>query len=138
MPDAIEVRQVTVRTGRIVCDVCVPDKRFRQVTPKLAATVASSFPNIVRHACVNDAGPTFGAVMERTSLPHLLEHVAIDLQIQATQDDDALFVGTTEWVDARAGLARIELSYTDDLEGLRAFRDAVNYLNGAVLALHHG
>ena len=38
-------------------------------------------------------------------------------------------VGTSEWADERAGLARIDVSFADDQVALRAFRDAVAFLN---------
>ena len=44
-----------------------------------------------------------------------------------------LYLGTTEWIDEDAGLARIEVSFTDDLVALRAFLDAAQFLNKAVI-----
>ena len=85
---------------------------------------------------MNDEGDTFAAVMDHTSIPHLLEHLVIDLQTQAAQevsDENAVFVGTTEWIDEFAGRARIEVSFTDDLVALRAFRDATAFLNASVV-----
>ena len=129
----LEVREIIVRTGRLVCEVVVANPRLRTTTPELIERVSRDHPHLAQHACVNAEGPLFGAVMDHTSLPHLLEHVAIDLQTQASSDPAAVFVGTTEWLDRAAGVARIQLSFADDLEGLRAFRDSVEYLNSIVL-----
>ena len=85
---------------------------------------------------MNGAGDTFGAVMEATSLPHLLEHLVIDLQTQAAPPDaspDTAYVGITRWTDENAGRAHIEVRFTDDLVALRAFRDAARFLNEAVV-----
>ena len=71
--------------------------------------------------------------MEGTSVPHLLEHIAISVQTASARDPAARFVGTTEWLDEAAGEARIELSFTDDLEALRSFNLAVKFLADAVL-----
>ena len=136
MPDSpkpIEVRTITVRTGRLVCEVEISDPHLRYTTPELVERVLRDHPSLPHHACVNDEGKLFSAVIDHTSLAHLLEHVAIDLQTRATHDEQAVFVGTTEWLDENAGLARVQLSFADDLEGLRAFRDAVEYLNAIVL-----
>ena len=219
VPPALAIERLTVRTGRIVCDVVLSPACPRLTTPELAARVRAQFPTLPRHACVNDRGPTFAAVMESTPLPHLLEHLVIDLQTRAschpdhaaqylpgchpersersersrgiprgvsgkapsgepsgwhhtgsldsalraplgmttrnslcaplgmtTGDSlraplgmtnvpppDFAFVGTTEWTDEKAGRARIEVNFTDDLVGLRAFRDAADYLNGIVV-----
>ncbi len=125
-----------VGAGRIGCDVTLTAHAPRTTDPVLAARVRASFPNLPRHACVNGAGDTFGAVMEATSLPHLLEHLVIDLQTQAAPPDaspDTAYVGITRWTDENAGRAHIEVSFTDDLVALRAFRDATRFLNEAVV-----
>ena len=131
--DPIRICAITVRTGRLVCDVQVPEERFRFTTPRLAAFVGQRYPDLPHHACVNDQGTTFGAVMERTSTPHLLEHLAISLQTRTAADTIVPFTGTTEWLDVEAGCARVELSFRDDLEALRAFNEATRFLNIAVL-----
>ena len=125
-----------VGAGRIGCDVALAAQAPRTTSPQIAASVCASFPNLPRHACVNGAGDTFGAVMEATSLPHLLEHLVIDLQTQAAPPDaspDTAYVGITRWTDENAGRAHIEVSFTDDLVALRAFRDAARFLNEAVV-----
>ena len=125
-----------VGEGRIGCDVVFAAQAPRTTDPVLAARVCASFPNLPRHACVIGAGDTFGAVMEATSLPHLLEHLVIDLQTQAAPPDaspDTAYVGITRWTDENAGRAHIEVSFTDDLVALRAFRDAARFLNEAVV-----
>lgn len=132
-PAPIVVDTIVVRTGRLVCTVVVADPRLRYTTPELVERVMGDHPSLARHACVNAEGPRFADVMDHTSLPHLLEHVAIDMQTRRARTDDAIFVGTTEWIDESAGQARIQLSFADDLEGLRSFRDAVSYLNAVVL-----
>lgn len=132
-PAPIRICSITVRTGRLVCDVEVPDERFRYTTPRLASFIASRYPELPRHACVNDVGKTFGEVMERTSVPHLLEHLVITEQTRSTADENGSFTGTTEWTDESVGKARIEVSFRDDLEALRAFNEATRFLNNAVL-----
>ena len=63
-------------------------------------------------------------------MPHVLEHLAIELQTRATEDPRATFVGTTEWVDEAAGVARVQVSYLDDLQALRSLSEALDILNG--------
>ena len=130
------IERLTVRADRVVCDVVLAPGVPRRTTPELAARVRAAHPHVPRHACVNGAGDTFGAVMEATSLPHLLEHLVIDLQTQAAPPDaspDTAYVGITRWTDENAGRAHIEVSFTDDLVALRAFRDATRFLNEAVV-----
>ena len=131
--DALVIERLLVRADRIVCDVSLATDAPRMTTPALAKRVCSAFPQLPHHACVNEKGSTFGAVMDHTSLPHLLEHLVIDEQVRALPDSQATFVGTTEWTDVAAGRARIEVSFTDDLVALRAFRDATRFINTTVV-----
>ena len=125
----IAVSSIVVKRGRIVCDVEVPDERSRYTNPQIAEQVLQRYPALARHACVNAEGRTFGCVIDHTSLPHLLEHLSIELQTQASEDSEATFVGTSEWTDEAAGKARVQLSFRDDLEALRALKAAVDIVN---------
>lgn len=128
------VEHIAVLADRLSAVVAVAPGAPLVTTPAMAARASERFPNLVRHACVNEVGDTFGAVIEHTSLPHLLEHLVIDLQTSAMPDGSAaVFVGTTTWIDEEAGRARIEVSFTDDLVALRAFRDALCFLNDVVV-----
>ena len=129
----IRLVSVAVKRGRLVCELVIPDERKRFSTPELASYVEINYPDIATHACVNESGRHFGAVMRYTSIAHLLEHIAIDEQVRDSENDDALFVGTTEWVDEQAGRARIQLSFNDDLSALKAFNKALRFLNIAVI-----
>ena len=129
----IQVHTITVRTGRLVCDIEIHDVKYRYTTPRLSAFANGQYPDLPHHACVNDLGNTFGYVMEKTSVAHLLEHVTISEQVRNQTSGSATFVGTTEWIDEMAGLARIEVGFKDDLVALRAFNEATRFLNMAVL-----
>lgn len=129
----VRVTAITVRTGRLVCDVEITDERFHFTSPRLAAFASQQYPDLPHHACVNDKGPSFGAVIEHTSTPHLLEHLAISLQTREAVGAEGPFVGTTEWTDEARGRARVQMSFRDDLEALRAFNEATRFLNIAVL-----
>ena len=50
----IQVKTIVVRTGRIVCDIEIPNPAFRMTSPKLAAFVTNQYPDLPLHACVND------------------------------------------------------------------------------------
>lgn len=130
----IQIRAITVRTGRIVADIAIQDERCRRTTPKLAALAQGHFPDLPHHACVNDVGFTFGDVIEATPVPHLLEHVVISLQVRERAIGDPTFIGTTEWTDEAAGEARVEFGFQDDLVALRALDEATKFLNAALAA----
>lgn len=132
-PDPIRVKAITVKTGRMVCDVQIPLERHRYTTPRLAAFAEGQFPDLPHHACVNEVGHAFGDVIEDTSTAHLLEHLIISLQVRDRSGGADAFLGTTEWTDELNGEARIEVSFRDDLAALRAFNEAVRFLNIAVI-----
>ena len=127
-PTPISIEAIRVGRGRAVCDVQVSDARFHYTNPQLMQMILQDYPSLSRHACVNAEGRLFGCVMNRTSLPHLLEHLAIELQTRAADDPQALFVGTSEWTDEDTGKARVELSFSDDLQVLRAIKDAAEII----------
>jgi hypothetical protein len=129
-PPRIQVAGLRVKRDRIVARVQV-DPAHAYSTPELAQQLVQAHPDLPQHACVNPMGDRFGAVLAGTSLPHVLEHLVIDLQTQAyaRRDPNQVFTGITRWVQRERGLAEVAVSYRDDLVALRAFRDAAALLN---------
>lgn len=144
----IRVERMEVRRGHLVCRVAF-GRAPRVTSPQLMSHVLAVVPTLAQHACVNERGTTFAAVMDCTPLPHLLEHLVVDLQVRAESGRwrtlpgaapsvsphvagatrDHPIVGTSEWLDEVAGIARIDVSFADDLVALRAMRDSVAFLN---------
>ena len=126
----IAVERVTVRPDRLSALVRVAPGVPRRTDAALAERARAAFPDLPHHTCVNEAGPTFAAVMDDTPLPHLLEHLAISLMLRDEATPAcAAHVGTTEWLNEDEGLARVEVTYTDDIVALRALRRAAAFLN---------
>ncbi len=156
----LRVKRLEVRRGHLTCLVEFAPQVPRLTSKALVDRVLPAFPALPRHACVNGSGRTFGDVIECTPMPHLLEHMVVDLQVRemvkggisaagspsafdvpavsavpaapAAAASDTPIVGTSEWVDEAAGLARIDASFADDQVALRALRDAVRALNNAL------
>ena len=146
--DPIRVERMEVRRGHLVCRVAFGAEP-RVTSPQLMSRVLTVVPTLAQHACVNERGTTFAAVMDCTPLPHLLEHLVVDLQVRAESGQWSTLpgvapeappsmagatrgrpiVGTSEWLDKAAGIARIDVSFADDLVALRAMRDSVAFLN---------
>lgn len=135
LPSApVSVERITVGDGRMTLLVRLKPSCPRLTDSAMARRLLADVPTLARHACVNEVGPTFGCVIASTPLPHVLEHLVIDGQVRACASfTDITFVGTTEWIDERAGLARVEVNFADDLIALRALNDALAYLNGEVV-----
>lgn len=139
----VRITRLEVRRGHLTCVVEFAPKVPRFTSKALIDKVLPAFPSLPRHACVNGSGRTFGDVIECTPVPHLLEHMVVDLQVREMASAtlgvpappapaDAPIVGTSEWIDETAGLARIDASFADDQVALRALRDAVAALNAAL------
>lgn len=127
---SISATKIVVQDGRLVCEVVVPDPARRYCTPRLANRVRTAFPDIVKHACVNGVSDRFVTVMDSTSVPHLLEHLMIDIQVHDDRvEADAFFVGATEWLDESAGTALVQVSFADDLCALQALNKSLDFLN---------
>lgn len=77
------------------------------VPPALLDAVRAARPTLAEHACTGDDD-------EPMTLPHLVEHLAIDLIVERRGGGDEPVAGYTVWLDRRHGLARITLSSTDD------------------------
>ena len=112
----------------------VLDPAYRTTSPELIAQVLVQFPTIPFHTCRNEVGPTFSAVMENTSLPHLLEHLVIDIQTRAhaEREDEAtdpVFTGTTQRSATMHDVAIVRVSFYDDLIALGAFKQALHFIN---------
>ena len=130
---ALILESLTVKADRIVCELLLAPGFPHASSPQLAKLLCARFPQLAFHTCRNTVGNIFSAVADHTSIPHLLEHLVIELQVQNSQEPETTYVGTSEWIDKKAGRARIEVSFTDDLSALRAFRDASDILNKALL-----
>lgn len=132
----IHTRRVTVRDDRLSFLVCLDPQAPAKTTPAIARCAMETYPELASHACVNDVGSTFGAVIANTSTPHLLEHLIITEQVRAADPDDTTaYLGTTRWVEREERLARIDVSYRDDLAALEAYGRAKDFLE-SVLAVY--
>ena len=131
---ALTIERIAVRADRLSLLVRVAPGAPRLTDAAFARSLVAERPTLAHHTCVNPFGPTLGAVIARTSLPHVLEHVIIDEQVRHPRSlTDATFVGTTEWLDEAAGLARVEVNFLDDLVALEAMRNALSFVNGKVV-----
>ena len=128
----IAIEHIRVEADRVVFEVRLAAACPHRTTPAIARRALQERPNLARHACVNSTGRTFGVVIEDTPLPHLLEHVAIDMLVESAGDAHATFVGTSAWIDEPRGLARVQVSMHDDLAVLASFNRAIDFVNKVV------
>ncbi len=128
----LAIESVRVRPGRIELSVRVANQRYARTTPQLIEYCLRQVPTLGMHACRNDEGPTFAHVMRNTSVPHLFEHLVVDAQTRAANDPTRVFAGTTQWSAEDPLVANITVSFEDDLVALRAVKESLAFLNGAL------
>ena len=118
--EVISIEKATVMKGRLRLDVRVTDGFPAETSADIAQAALRIRPSLQRHACINSCGPTFGAVMAHTSLPHLFEHLVIDEQANMSESGSTTFKGATRWTDHASGRACVEVSFADDIVALEA------------------
>lgn len=129
---AFSLERVAIERDRMALLVRVPGGPGAHLSPATAERLRSARPRLARHRCLNAEGAPFGDILARTSLPHVLEHLIIDFQAEMNDRSAATFVGTTEWLNEREGLARVEVNFTDDLIALAALKAACALMEGMV------
>jgi len=116
----------------------------RNVSAALAETIIALRPSIVSHACKSTGTGFFGAHIAGATLPHTVEHLAIDLLVErfskdflssASDDNGArrghasspTFAGATTWLDRATGCMRVRVGCTssDPADYLKATEDAL-------------
>jgi len=65
--------------------------------PHLSRGLFRLLPGLASHTCHNDAGQPFKKEARYTEIPHIFEHLLLELQRQAQHADDLTLRGTTEW-----------------------------------------
>ena len=102
------IEHINVRQGKIDFEVsCSASCLY--VDKELAARMLEAFPNLQNHVCVNKKGDTFGADIIGTELPHLFEHLTIELLAQKfpTEASRGLFSGYTTWLQKPFGSNKV-------------------------------
>lgn len=90
--------------------------------PHLPKRLFRLFPQLNRHKCENDYGYTFRRECRDTELPHLLEHLIIELQSQA--EPHGVLRGQTVWNWKRdpRGRFHVYVDYTNEVLAVAAVR----------------
>lgn len=127
--EPLTAEDIKVRADRIEVMVRVADARYLSTDATLADACTQRFPSLLQHACRNGEGPTFAAVIDHTSTPHLLEHLIVDAQTRVAADVQRVFTATTQFTAEDELRAKVSFSYEDDLVALRALTQSLDFLN---------
>ncbi|MDO8880358.1 MAG: hypothetical protein Q7W44_06120 [Coriobacteriia bacterium] len=122
----MRVQSITVCPDRVDVIVMVEHARSLSTTPGdgVAERALELLPGLVSHACLNGKGRSFPEELADTEVPHLLEHVILELMACAGSPRDLR--GETAWDFRRdgKGVFRVSLEYDDDLVCLGAIKAA--------------
>jgi hypothetical protein len=130
----LSVVSVTVFADRLEALVHADGPLRTCAYPGLAERALAAVPSLAGHACDNPGGASMSEELADTELPHLVEHLALDLMRRAGVR--GRLRGDTSWDFERDGAAtfRVQLDCPDDATALGALKWAV----GAVNALAAG
>lgn len=135
----MRIERVTVGPERVdvVVAMAEADAR-RRVGGAAAARVVELLPSLASHHCENRDGRAFADEMAMTEVPHLFEHVTLELMAQAGSPRSLR--GETSWDFRRdgRGVYHVSLEYDDDLVCLGAIKAAADLIERIVLGDHTG
>ena len=99
--------------------------------PHLPRHLFRLFPRLARHHCENGLGLTFREEARHTEIPHLFEHLLVELQLYAQHADDLTLRGVTEWNWQRdpRGRFHVMVDYENELLAVGAIRLAERILS---------
>jgi hypothetical protein len=102
------LKETTIGGDSVSAAVCVTPPNLR-IESTHAASVLAIRPTLAQHACKQQGFGCFGDKLVGTTLPHLVEHLAIDFLVE---EGTALLpvAGTTNWLDRELGTMRVRIS----------------------------
>ncbi len=99
--------------------------------PHIPRILFKLLPQMATQHCFNDDGLSFRREAQATEIPHLFEHLIIEIQDQVRRGIGAPLSGETTWnwtVDPR-GLFYVTVDYDNELVALGAIRLAESVIN---------
>lgn len=117
-------------TARIMVNPDVPLRTSEDV--EATARVYYLAPAIADHVCLGDTGAKFQDCMGDTELPHLLEHLTVEILNKTGLAGD-ITSGRTRTIPGDERLFDVEISCTDDALTIGALSSAAFMMNWAFL-----
>ena len=114
---------------KLVVEMPDPNRCSTEHAPHIPRLLFKLFPHLARHRCDNDNGYTFKKESRATEIPHLFEHLIIELQGQVHRT--RVLKGETQWnwrIDPR-GRFHVYVDYENELLVLGAIRLAERIIN---------
>ena len=120
-------------SGRATLVVEMPDTApfTTEGRPHIPRILFKLLPQMAAQRCVNDKGHSFGREAQATEIPHLFEHLIMEIQNQVRRGVGAPLSGETRWnwtVDPR-GRFYVTVDYEHEVVALGAIRLAECLIN---------
>ncbi len=115
---------------KLVVEMPDPNRYSTENAPHIRRSLFKLFPRLAKHRCDNENGYTFSKECRSTEIPHLLEHLIIELQSQV--QTTRILRGETQWnwrIDPR-GRFHVYVDYENEHLVLGAIRLAERIING--------
>lgn len=109
---------------KLVVEMPDPDCYSTKHAPHIPKLLFKLFPHLARHRCENENGLSFRRECQSTEIPHLFEHLIIELQGQVQRK--GVLKGETQWnwrVDPK-GRFHVYVDYDNEILVLGAIRVA--------------
>ena len=109
---------------KLVVEMSNPNCYTTQHAPHIPKLLFKLFPHLARHRCENENGFSFRKECQSTEIPHLFEHLIIELQGQVRRG--GTLKGETQWnwrVDPK-GRFHVYVEYDNEMLVLGAIRVA--------------
>jgi hypothetical protein len=125
----VEILFYDTNKVKLVVEMPDPDRCTTDSSPHVPTSLFRLFPHLADHKCHNGNGYSFRREAMATEIPHLLEHLIIELQSQAKHHE--ILKGETQWnwrVDPR-GTFHVHVEYENEQLVLAAIRLAERMVN---------
>jgi len=125
----VEILFYDTNKVKLVVEMPDPERCTTDCAPHVPRSLFRLFPHLSRHKCHNGHGFSFKREAMATEVPHLLEHLIIELQSQAQHHE--VLKGETQWnwrVDPR-GTFHVHVEYENELLVIAAVRLAERIVN---------
>lgn len=114
---------------KLVVEMPDPSRYSTLHAPHIPRLLFKLFPHLARHRCENDNGYTFRRECQETEIPHLLEHLIIELQGQAQRVSKLKGETQWNWREDPKGRFHVYVEYDNEMLVLGAIRTAERIIN---------
>lgn len=126
-----EINFLSLGCVRLVVEIADSDAYTTQGNARIPRSLFKMFPRMATQRCHNDEGYSFRREAEATEIPHLLEHLILEIQDQVRRGQGAPLTGETQWnwtQDPR-GRFYVTVDYDNEIVALGAIRLAERVIN---------